>query len=85
MSASSSSSARTSLTGGRDGAIGAALVLAAAIAFALYQLFAKDLIGVIGPRLFTCIAMSGAAAGAFVQFFLTHPARRPGGQPRASG
>jgi drug/metabolite transporter (DMT)-like permease len=54
--------------------LGASLVLAAAIAFALYQLLAKGLIEQVGPRLFTCIAMSGAAVGAFVQFFLTHPA-----------
>jgi drug/metabolite transporter (DMT)-like permease len=54
--------------------IGASLVLVAAIAFAFYQLFAKGLIAQVGPRLFTCIAMAGAAVGAFVQFFLTHPA-----------
>ena len=58
---------------GADVAKGAALVLAAAIAFALYQLLAKDLIGQIGPRLFTCIAMSGAAAAALLQFALTQP------------
>ena len=58
---------------GADVAIGAALILSAAIAFALYQLFAKPLIATIGPRLFTCIAMSGAAIGAFTQFLLTHP------------
>lgn len=65
---------QNALTGGRAGVIGGLLVLAAAIVFAFYQLFAKNLIGVIGPRLFTCIAMSGAAAGALVQFFVTHPA-----------
>jgi drug/metabolite transporter (DMT)-like permease len=54
-------------------ATGAALVLAAAISFALYQLFAKDLIGQIGPRLFTCIAMTAAAAAALLQFALTQP------------
>jgi len=54
--------------------VGAGLVLAAAIAFALYQLLAKPLIATMGPRLFTCIAMSGAAAGAFLQFLLTHAA-----------
>ena len=59
---------------GSDTAIGAGLVIAAAIAFAFYQLFARGQIAIIGPRLFTCIAMSGAAAGAFGQFFLTHPA-----------
>jgi drug/metabolite transporter (DMT)-like permease len=52
---------------------GAALVLAAALAFALYQLLAKGVIGKIGPRLFTCIAMSGAAAAALLQFALTQP------------
>jgi drug/metabolite transporter (DMT)-like permease len=60
-------------TVGHDVAKGAALVLAAAIAFALYQLLAKGLIGKIGPRLFTCIAMSGAAAAALLQFALTQP------------
>jgi drug/metabolite transporter (DMT)-like permease len=58
---------------GTDVAMGAGLVLTAAIAFALYQLFAKGLIGAIGPRLFTCIAMSAAAAGALVQFALVEP------------
>jgi drug/metabolite transporter (DMT)-like permease len=58
---------------GSDAAIGAGLVLAAAVAFAFYQLVAKDIIAGMGPRLFTCVAMSGAAAGAFVQFLLTHP------------
>jgi drug/metabolite transporter (DMT)-like permease len=58
---------------GADAAIGAGLVLTAGIAFAFYQLFARGQIAITGPRLFTCIAMSGAAAGAFVQFFLTHP------------
>ena len=52
---------------------GAALVLSAALAFALYQLLAKGVIGKIGPRLFTCIAMSGAAAAALLQFALTQP------------
>jgi drug/metabolite transporter (DMT)-like permease len=61
-------------TGGHDALLGGGLVLACAVAFALYQLFAKDLIGAIGPRLFTCIAMTAAAVGAIVQFFLTHPA-----------
>jgi drug/metabolite transporter (DMT)-like permease len=58
---------------GADVAKGAGLVLAAAIAFALYQLLAKGLIGKIGPRLFTCIAMSAAAAMAIAQFGLTQP------------
>ena len=58
---------------GTDVAKGAGLVLAAAMAFALYQLLAKSVIGRMGPRLFTCIAMSGAAAAVLLQFALTQP------------
>ncbi len=58
---------------GINAAKGAAWILAAAIAFALYQLMAKNLIGRIGPRLFTCIAMSAAAFAALVQFALVEP------------
>lgn len=58
---------------GHNTAIGASLVLSAAVAFALYQLLAKELIAKVGPKLFTCIAMAGAGFGAFLQFFLTHP------------
>lgn len=57
---------------GHDVLFGAGLVLVAAISYALYQLFAKNLITTIGPRLFTCIAMSAAAAVAIAQFFITH-------------
>ncbi len=59
---------------GSNVAIGAALVSASSIAFALYQLFAKNPISRMGPQLFTCVAMSAAAIGAFVQFFVGHPA-----------
>lgn len=58
---------------GTDVAKGAALVMIAAITFALYQLLAKALIGQIGPRLFTCIAMAGAAAAVLLQFAATQP------------
>jgi drug/metabolite transporter (DMT)-like permease len=60
---------------GPDVVTGTGLVLAAAIAFAFYQLLAKDSIGTMGPRLFTCVAMTGASLGAFAQFFAFHPAR----------
>jgi drug/metabolite transporter (DMT)-like permease len=53
--------------------LGAAWVTAAAIAFAFYQLLAKGLISSIGPRLFTCIAMSGAAAAVLIQFAIVEP------------
>jgi drug/metabolite transporter (DMT)-like permease len=58
---------------GSDVATGAGLVLAAAIAFALYQLMAKEVIGLMGPSLFTCIAMAAAAAAALTQFALVEP------------
>ena len=57
---------------GHDAAIGALWVFAAAVSFALFQLLAHDAIGELGPRLFTCIAMTGAAAAGFAQFFLGH-------------
>jgi drug/metabolite transporter (DMT)-like permease len=53
--------------------VGASLVFGSAIAFALYQLFAKTVIAELGPRLFTCIAMTGAAFAVFAQFLLTRP------------
>ena len=54
-------------------AVGGGLVLVAAAAFALYLLLAKPLISRIGSGLFTCIAMSGAAAATVIQFVLTQP------------
>nr|TFG55445.1 MAG: DMT family transporter [Hyphomicrobiales bacterium] len=59
---------------GEDAVIGSACVLAAAIAFALYQLLAREVIAKMGPRLFTCIAMLGASIAAFLQFFLVEDA-----------
>jgi drug/metabolite transporter (DMT)-like permease len=59
---------------GANVALGAGLVLASSIAFALYQLLAGAAMRSMGPRLFTCVAMSGAALGAFAQFFAGHPA-----------
>ncbi|GLK74984.1 permease [Methylopila jiangsuensis] len=63
---------------------GALLVLASALAFALYQLFAKGLIARLGPKLFTCLAMLAAAAGALVQFLIVRDLSALGGlSPRA--
>jgi len=58
---------------GADVATGAGFVLAAAIAFAFYQLLSRNLIGRIGPQLFTCIAMSAAALVVLLQFALVEP------------
>lgn len=51
---------------------GAALVFAAATSFALYQLFARELILKCGAALFIGVAMSGAGLSLLIQFFLTH-------------
>lgn len=54
--------------------IGSALVLVSAIVFALYQFMAKDVIAEMGPRLFTCVAMTGAGLAAFADFLATRNA-----------
>ena len=53
---------------------GAGFVLAAAAAFALYQLFAREIILRCGPALFTATAMSAASATIIAQFALSHSA-----------
>lgn len=50
--------------------LGSALVLACAMLFALFQLIAKSFIDKIGPPLFTCLAMLGAAAAIFSHFLI---------------
>lgn len=54
--------------------IGSALVICSAITFALYQFMAKNVIAEMGPRLFTCVAMTGAGLAAFVDFLATRDA-----------
>lgn len=61
---------------GEDAALGAGFVMGAGICFALYQLFAKASILQMGPRLFTCVAMSAASVVVIAQFLLTHPVGR---------
>jgi drug/metabolite transporter (DMT)-like permease len=58
---------------GKDVVLGAGFVVVAARAFAFYEWFAKGLIGYIGPRLFTCIAMTAAGIMAIGQFLLVEP------------
>lgn len=53
---------------------GAGFVLAAAVSFALYQLFAREMIVKCGAALFTAVAMSAAGVSLLAQFFLSHPA-----------
>ena len=52
---------------------GAALVATAAVTFALYQLYSREMIVRCGATLFTAIAMSGAAIGVLTHFVLLHP------------
>jgi drug/metabolite transporter (DMT)-like permease len=53
--------------------VGAGLVLAAAMTFAFYQIFARELIVRCGAALFTAIAMAAAGAVMIGHFLLTHP------------
>jgi drug/metabolite transporter (DMT)-like permease len=52
--------------------IGAGLVLTAAMTFALYQIFARELIVRCGATLFTAIAMAAAGVVMLSHFLLTH-------------
>ena len=52
---------------------GGAFVAVGAVTFALYQLFARELILRCGPSLFTAVAMSAAGVAALLGFFVTHP------------
>lgn len=51
---------------------GTLFALASALAYALYQLFAKPLIDVLGARLFTAIAMTAAGLSVSVHFLATN-------------
>ena len=59
-------------------------MLTCAVAFALYQLFAKDLITAIGPRLFTCIAMIAVGATVLPSFLLNAALHRISAQANAT-
>lgn len=56
--------------GGRNTVIGTALVAAAALAFALYQLLAKRFIAAMGSMLFTSLALSASAVACIVHYAL---------------
>lgn len=53
---------------GWNAVIGTILVLGAALAFAFYQLLAKNLISTLGSTLFTAIAMSSAGVASLVHY-----------------
>jgi drug/metabolite transporter (DMT)-like permease len=50
--------------------LGSALILAAAIMFALFQLIAKRMIDALGSKIFTCMAMIAAATSIILHFIL---------------
>lgn len=52
--------------------LGAALVFAAAVVYAAYQILAKPLIDRMGAQLFTSIAMSAAGPAVIIHFLATH-------------
>ena len=56
--------------GGSNVALGTALVLGSAIAFAIYQLMAKRYIGEMGATLFTSVALSAAAVTTLLHVFI---------------
>ena len=58
-------------SGGANITLGTALVLGSAIAFAVYQLFAKGLIARMGSTMFTSLALSGAAVTTLLHVFAT--------------
>jgi drug/metabolite transporter (DMT)-like permease len=51
--------------------LGSGLVLGCAMLFALFQLIAKEFIDRMGPPLFTCLAMLGAATAIFLHFVIS--------------
>ncbi len=51
--------------------LGAGLVLACAMLFAVFQLLAKHFVDRIGARVFTCLAMIGAATVIFLHFLIS--------------
>lgn len=53
--------------------LGTLMVLGAALAFALFQLFGRELVRQIGPILYTSIAMSCASAGIMIHYALVNP------------
>ncbi|MGB6319284.1 MAG: DMT family transporter, partial [Litorimonas sp.] len=50
--------------------LGAGLILLCAALFALFQLLAKGFVDRIGARVFTCLAMIGAATALLLHFFI---------------
>jgi len=58
--------------GGSDTVLGTALVLACALTYAIYQLLAKKIIGVIGSPLFTGVALSSSAVACVLHYIIAN-------------
>ena len=56
--------------GGHDVIIGTLLVLGCASTFAVYQLFAKQFIGIMGSLLFTGVALSSSAVACIIHYIV---------------
>ncbi len=57
--------------GGNNTIIGTALVLGCAFTFAIYQLFAKRYIGLMGSLLFTGVALTSSAVACILHYVIT--------------
>jgi len=55
---------------GDDVVIGSLFIIASAISFSFYLLFAKPLINQVGTRLFTSLALLAASLGVFIHFMI---------------
>ncbi len=62
--------ARGSIASGEDVVFGAALVVGAALSFAVFQLLAARQIKIVGSAVFTCVAMISAGTGILTHFTL---------------
>ena len=56
---------------GSDVYKGSLFIIGSALSFAIYLLFAKNLITSMGSRVFTCIALLSASSGIFIHYALT--------------
>lgn len=68
---------------GSDVYLGALFIIASALSFSIYLLFAKNLITTIGSRIFTCVALLSASTGIFIHYALTRSVLEP--QTNATG
>lgn len=71
--------------GGSNVPLGTLLVLASAVSFAVYQLWAKDMIAHAGSVLFTALALTGSSLAGLAHFFILRNAAELAASPRYLG